>query len=309
MNASRNILLLATLLSGLYCGGDTKTEENALVDSGTNNPVDAGLTAATIEIVSGQNQSASVGTTLADSIVVLVKDQDGGALQGATVMFSTDEGSVPAAQAMTDASGQATTAWTLGSSEGRQTLTVTALGIEGSPLSVIAEGQPLVPPAIGDFYQGGVVFYLDDSGDHGLVITVVNQSEEAGAPWGCAIDIPDAENNEIGTGASNTAAIELACDEVGTAADLCANLDLNGYDDWFLPSMSELAEVFQSGSSQLWQTVDATALQNGGEKLGWVNFWTSSQFGASKAGRINYVPSQGYDFKSKDFHVRAVRAF
>ena len=32
-------------------------------------------------------------------------------------------------------------------------------------------------PSIGDFYQGGIVFYLDESGQHGLVAAVNNLSE------------------------------------------------------------------------------------------------------------------------------------
>tara|TARA_R100001369_G_scaffold89478_1_gene127117 strand:+ start:1215 stop:1424 length:210 start_codon:yes stop_codon:yes gene_type:complete len=37
--------------------------------------------------------------------------------------------------------------------------------------------------AIGDFYEGGVIFYLDETGDHGLISSIADQSFEA--EWGC----------------------------------------------------------------------------------------------------------------------------
>jgi hypothetical protein len=46
----------------------------------------------------------------------------------------------------------------------------------------------------------------------------------------------------IGNGVSNTYVIDRT--NCSPAAELCAALELNGYDDWVLPSINELTEMF-----------------------------------------------------------------
>lgn len=87
---------------------------------------------------------------------------------------------------------------------------------------------------VGDFYQGGIIFYIDVNGG-GLIAADSDQSN--GAEWGCyGLDIYEANGTVIGTGFQNTIDIENGCHTFETAANICANLKLNGYNDWFLPS-------------------------------------------------------------------------
>ncbi len=57
------------------------------------------------------------------------------------------------------------------------------------------------------FHQGGIIFYLDTSGEHGLVCAIEDQSFDA--EWGCpSLSINGADGKEIGTGSQNTSDIE-----------------------------------------------------------------------------------------------------
>ena len=162
---------------------------------------------------------------------------------------------------------------------------------------------------IGDFYQGGIVFYLDETGLHGLVCPIFDQSPtppEVHAGWGCAT-VDGADAMDIGTGLQNTMDIIAACSTEGTAAEICANLTLNGYSDWFLPSIYELQAMNQNRN-----IITEYALANGGSDFLAHYYYSSSEstdfyafaygFGSQQqvfqVGKLNY-----------NYPFRAVRAF
>ena len=153
---------------------------------------------------------------------------------------------------------------------------------------------------IGDFYQGGYIFYLDGNGG-GLIVAPSDQDTDA--EWGCSgTGISGANGSAIGTGAQNTIDIEAGCTTSGIAAHLCANLTLNGYSDWFLPSIDELEEIY-------------TAVGPGASSniAGITNdvYWSSTQKDDNYAKRYNMNSSSGAGNanKSNNNYVRAIRAF
>ncbi len=158
---------------------------------------------------------------------------------------------------------------------------------------------------IGDFWQGGVIFYLDPNGG-GLVCALSDHSSLA--EWGCAeTAISGADGIVMGTGAQNTIDIEAGCATAGTAADICANLSLNGYTDWFLPSKNELKAMWDNRGF-----IDATAFLNGGadfEPYG--GYWSSSeaQYFEFAIGLVFNTGISYENIKSATLYVRAVRAF
>ena len=162
--------------------------------------------------------------------------------------------------------------------------------------------------AIGDNYQGGIIFYLDGNGG-GLLAAPTDQSS---GEWGCyGTAIPGADGTAIGTGNQNTIDIEAGCITPGTAADICANLTLGGYSDWFLPSKHEL-NAMQLNIGQ----GNALGLGNiGGFASSY--YWSSSEVSYSQWPSSNYAWMQHFNsgvqywnyLKDYFYSVRAVRAF
>lgn len=96
---------------------------------------------------------------------------------------------------------------------------------------------------IGDEHEGGIIFYIDETAEHGLI--AAPQDESVLAIYGCLGNTnPIADNSAIGAGESNTQAIVNYCQEEGIAARICYDLFLNGYSDWFLPSINELEMLY-----------------------------------------------------------------
>ena len=119
--------------------------------------------------------------------------------------------------------------------------------------------------AIGGYVNGGIVFYIDGTGQHGLVCAPSDQS--TGAAW----DI---------------------------AAQLCQDLVLNTYDDWYLPSKDELGLMY----------TNLKANGFGGFNSHW--YWSSTLYA------YWYYWYQDFGSGLKDggskyseIYVRAIRAF
>lgn len=151
------------------------------------------------------------------------------------------------------------------------------------------------PPSLylGLSYQGGIIFYMDGTGQHGLIATT---SDQGGAEWGCTGTSIPGTNTAIGSGAQNTAAIIAGCGQTGIAARICDNLVLNGYSDWFLPSKDEMNLMYQN------RGLIGSFPTN--------YYWTSSEYASNYAWLQDFTNGTQYsNYKSNYPSVRAVRAF
>ena len=101
--------------------------------------------------------------------------------------------------------------------------------------------------AIGDKGPaGGIVFYITDGGLHGFE---ASPTLLPFAAFGCQGNTPFTTRT-LGWGAQNTKTLlefdYTSCGLATTAAKLADEYQLNGYDDWFLPSLDELLEASKS---------------------------------------------------------------
>ena len=158
---------------------------------------------------------------------------------------------------------------------------------------------------IGDMVQGGMVFYVDETGEHGLV--AAQDDLEGTYEWGCyQEDVDGADSKWIGSGLQNTMDItNQGCQtENGgiTAAQAALDADLGGYSDWYLPSIGELYQMY-------------IAIGQGSENVnigGFVNDWylSSSEANFYYAWVVNFGNGRtGYDYEGNAVRVRVIRAF
>jgi len=158
------------------------------------------------------------------------------------------------------------------------------------------------PPDIGDYYQGGVVFYLDGNGG-GLICAVSDQDGGSGIQWyNGSYTTTGATATAIGTGQANTNAIINNQGAGSYAATVCTALGTG----WFLPSQGELNQINLNKA-----TIDATAIANGGTAFGSA-YWSSSEKDAIYAWGQYFDSSNqmsGYPKSDTGVRVRAVRAF
>lgn len=159
--------------------------------------------------------------------------------------------------------------------------------------------------SIGDFHQGGVIFYLDNTSEHGFISSVSDLGFDK--EWGCSTLINfGAKGLEIGTGPQNTIDIVTACSDTNSAAALCNQLVQNGFEDWFLPSKDELDLLYQHQT-----IINETALKNNGESFSNGGRYWSSSHDLDNTAWVEYFDSGQQDGVLKDtkHYVRAVRSF
>src|SRR5205809_988134 len=116
------LLLVAGFMAALSaCGGG---------GDGTGPPVTVGPPAS-LALISGDAQTGAVGSALPVQVTVKVADQFGNGVAGATVTWvvTGGGGSVASTTTTTNASGLSSNSWTLGTTLGANTLSVTSGGL------------------------------------------------------------------------------------------------------------------------------------------------------------------------------------
>lgn len=160
--------------------------------------------------------------------------------------------------------------------------------------------------AIGSVFQGGKLTYILAAGDagydpnivHGLITTASDVTTGANTWLGNgSYSVTGAIGTAIGTGNANTNTIVTMQGPGNYAAKLCADLVLNGYSDWYLPSKNELNKIFLN-----------KALLGGVFSI--FIYWSSSEYNFSDAWvQLFGSGQQTNTSKTNGGQIRAVRSF
>jgi hypothetical protein len=163
--------------------------------------------------------------------------------------------------------------------------------------------EALEPKIIGQTYAGGIVFWVDPiNSAHGLVVTSPNVGN---VKWHNGDYVTTgATDSTIGTGAGNTQTIIDVQGDGSYAAQLCDELTLNGYDDWYLPSKHDLQTMYENVGQG---SVLGNIANFGGSG---VSYWSSTEATNDHAWYMYFPTGVQYQgAKANPMYIRAVRAF
>jgi hypothetical protein len=172
---------------------------------------------------------------------------------------------------------------------------------------------------IGDRAHGGIVFFIDETGEHGLIAM---ENDLTGFSWGCnAMDIPaDSDSN----GFENTSYMYQYCGEFQepwgfpNIAYYLYNNSIDGYADWYIPSMDELFILYQNLVHIQWYQCSEEPYPSSAIMTNEYNFiHNSTNYGSSTESTIYYFKTRGFSNNSQghtdkfntSVHYRPIRSF
>jgi hypothetical protein len=177
----------------------------------------------------------------------------------------------------------------------------------------VDDKAPTTHYSVGDFALGGIVFWVDETGQNGLVCA--KEDQNTGVRWYAGTyGNTQAKGDGPFSGEANSAIIiaaqvAIGDDNVTYAARICNELLFTEggktYGDWYLPSKEELDLMYQNIA-----TINATATANGGSAFEDADYWSSNESDSINAWFQFFATGGQYSsFKYVALSVRAIRAF
>ncbi len=151
---------------------------------------------------------------------------------------------------------------------------------------------------LGQQYGGGIIFYIDSTGQHGLIAAKADTEEPA--LWAYKDTLLGVRSSRIGSGKRNTLKTYIILGDQGEGSDYAAlralEYSYKGLHDWYLPSKQELNLLY---------------LQK--EMIGGFSpfaYWSSTEYDENFAWFQNF--SNGKQIKSDkitSYGIRPIRSF
>lgn len=158
---------------------------------------------------------------------------------------------------------------------------------------------------VGEFFEGGIIFYVYENGQHGLIASLDDLGSSSGQNWGPKVDVTTAES--WWDGSTNTTNVMIESPAATDAIKLCADFSNDGYTGWYLPSITELKALEDAGYV-LGKVLETTGLGTSPNYAG--QYWTSTQSDTDNALTFKFQNTHTEE-KDKDLNylVRAIRSF
>lgn len=177
---------------------------------------------------------------------------------------------------------------------------LTGLLLMGAISCSMVEKESAVKLKIGAEYGGGIIFYVDSTDQHGLVCAPYDQGTVV--TWSNGTNmLTGASLSGMYDGRANTIAIVASQGTGNYAAKICDDLEINGYNDWYLPSKSECFYMY-------FNLELLKGIGNFADTLYWSSTEASIGNAYSQYSNDGYPPNGGY-YKNTMHCVRAVRSF
>jgi len=165
----------------------------------------------------------------------------------------------------------------------------------------------------GEFFGGGIIFWLDSTGLHGYIAAIRDGNYHGifEIPWGCYGQEITAGNRaqSKSKGADNTLAIISSCALEEIAARYCHDLSVSEdgqtWDDWYLPAIDELNLLYKHREML--------------ENLGGQYYWSSTSHSSGAASVIDFLDGRHHGANrnipniagpvAAGIHMRPIRGF
>lgn len=158
---------------------------------------------------------------------------------------------------------------------------------------------------LGDEYQGGKIFYLEENGKNGLIASKedLSYNSDQGTEFRFYWGVPgELLGTSLDNGKENTAIMASKATSPGCAAYHFKNgYEYNGYNDWYIPSYNEL-ELLKENKSYIGNFSNSTDWN--------AMYWSSSEQSETKAFILNFNALMGNtNNKERVFKIRPIRQF
>ena len=163
---------------------------------------------------------------------------------------------------------------------------------------------------IGELFGGGIVFWIDSTGQHGIIVSLADISESS--TWSYISNVRiGLTAQSTWNGQANSNAIMGLSGNLTSAAQLCdqysnANYGTGIYTDWYLPAIDQLSLAYQARYI-LNKNIEGVS---GADIISDTYYWSSTELDYQNAMDyfFNYGEASGW-MKSFISWVRCVRDF